>query len=123
MVTHRFCLALLFLVFIVTGCAPTPESADQEIDYLEAVPSDAVSSEQGALIVDSTIPELQSAMEQGTLTSEEITAFYLDQIAAKNDVLNAVIAVNPGALDAARALDEERAGGTSRGRYTASRFY
>ena len=47
-------------------------------------------------------------------TSEEATRAYLDQIKAKNDILHAVIAVNPAALADARARDAERKAGKVR---------
>ncbi len=47
-------------------------------------------------------------------SSEEATKAYLGQIKAKNDILNAVIAVNPAALADARARDAERKAGKVR---------
>ena len=47
-------------------------------------------------------------------TSEEATKVYLDQIKARNDLLHAVIAVNPAALAEAKALDAERKAGKVR---------
>jgi len=47
-------------------------------------------------------------------SSEEATKAYLDQIKAKNDILHAVIAVNPAALADARARDAERKAGKVR---------
>ncbi|OYW25341.1 MAG: amidase, partial [Caulobacter sp. 12-67-6] len=47
-------------------------------------------------------------------TSEEATKAYLDQIQARNDILHAVIAVNPAALTDAKALDAERQAGKVR---------
>lgn len=61
------------------------------------------------------IPTLQAAMERGSLTSEVLTRYYLERIEALNPRLNAVIAVNPDALEAARSLDAERAEGVIRG--------
>ena len=57
------------------------------------------------------IAALQSLMEQGHLTARELTQGYIDRIAALDDAgprLNAIIEVNPDALDIAAALDEER---------------
>jgi amidase len=64
------------------------------------------------------IAALQSLMEQGDLTAEELTRYYLDRIAALDDAgpkLNAIIEVNPDALEIARALDSERRGRGPRG--------
>ena len=66
-------------------------------------------------VVESTIREMQTAMEQGRVTSREIVQQYLTRIATYEDKLNAVIAVNPHALDEADARDRERAQGKIRG--------
>ena len=59
-----------------------------------------------------TIREMQQAMDEGSLTAVALTAFYLERIAAYDDsgpALNALITVNPAALDIAATLDAERA--------------
>jgi len=59
-----------------------------------------------------TIPELQAAMTAGKTTSSELVAQYLARIDAfdhKGPRLNAVIYINPRALEEAEALDRERA--------------
>ena len=61
---------------------------------------------------------LQDRMTAGTLTAETLTKAYLARIAltnAEGPALQAVRALNPNAVAAARALDTERAGGTVRG--------
>ena len=61
--------------------------------------------------LEKTIRELQRAMTRGQLTSARLLQFYLDRIAAYDQSglrVNAVIAINPHAAAAARALDEER---------------
>ena len=58
-----------------------------------------------------SIAEINAAFEAGTLTSEKLVELCLARIEAydaKGPKLNAVIALHPGALAAARALDEER---------------
>jgi hypothetical protein len=68
--------------------------------------------------LEASIPELQSAMEAGELTSVELVDFYLARIAAYDDAgpeLNAFITVNPAAREQAAALDAERAASGSRG--------
>jgi amidase len=66
-----------------------------------------------ALVSGKTIPELQDLMAEGNLTSVELVVYYLERI-QRYDVsnLNAVLELNPQALDIARALDEERADGS-----------
>ena len=69
-------------------------------------------------VVEKTIPELQAAMAAGTVTSKQIVAAYLARIKAYDHdgpSLRAMIAVNPRALDAADALDKERAARGPRG--------
>src|SRR5580658_4601515 len=58
-----------------------------------------------------TIPELQRAMADRTLTAESLVRFDIDRINELNHqgpALNAVIAINPDAIAQARTLDQER---------------
>src|SRR5882757_7299034 len=58
-----------------------------------------------------TIPELEAAMDKGKLTAEQLTQIYLNRIAAydkQGPAINAVITLNPKALEVAKALDKER---------------
>lgn len=74
--------------------------------------------DKGFLLEEVTIDTLQKKMQQGAWTAEFITRQYVDRIAAldKNGPkLNAVIELNPDALDIARALDRERKSGKVRG--------
>ncbi|MDH4064386.1 MAG: amidase family protein, partial [Acidobacteriota bacterium] len=66
-------------------------------------------------VVEATIPEMQAAMQDGRTTSRAIVTQYLTRIARYEDAINAVIAVNPRALDEADARDRERAEGRVRG--------
>jgi Asp-tRNAAsn/Glu-tRNAGln amidotransferase A subunit and related amidases len=65
--------------------------------------------------VEATIPQLQAAMNSGALTSVQLTANYLNQIATFNPLLHAVIETNPDALAIAKKLDTERHSGHLRG--------
>ena len=59
-----------------------------------------------------TIPEIQERFKAGSLTSEELTIYYLDRIQRYDvDNFNSVLALNPTALEDAKARDAERAGG------------
>ncbi len=62
-------------------------------------------------IVEKSVPELSADLESGLISSEEITAAYIDRIGVVNPKIEAVIAVNPSALEDARASDERRADG------------
>jgi amidase len=75
----------------------------------------AAPAEQPFTVVESTISEMQTAMAEGRITSREIVRQYLTRIATYEDKLNAVIVVNPHALEEAEALDRERAQGKLRG--------
>jgi amidase len=69
-------------------------------------------------LTSATIPELQTAMADGALSAEKLTAAYLARIAAydqQGPTLNSVITLNPSALAEAKALDLERASGRLRG--------
>lgn len=55
-----------------------------------------------------TIPQLERLMDQGRLTSVQLTRFYLHRIRKLNPLLNAVITVSPTAIDDARAADKAR---------------
>jgi Asp-tRNA(Asn)/Glu-tRNA(Gln) amidotransferase A subunit family amidase len=69
-------------------------------------------------VMEKTIPELQTAMEAGMVTSRQLVEIYLARIAAydkQGPALNAMVALNPQALAAADALDSERKAGRIRG--------
>jgi amidase len=62
-------------------------------------------------VVEATIPEMRSALEQGRVTSREIVRQYLTRIATYEDKLHAAMTVNPNALQEADARDRDRAAG------------
>lgn len=66
-------------------------------------------------VVESTIPEMRSAMEHGRVTSRELVVAYLTRIALYEDKLQCIITVNPHVLDEADERDRERAAGKVRG--------
>jgi amidase len=66
-------------------------------------------------VVEATIPDLQKALTEGRVTSRELVLLYLARIATYEETVNAVIAVNPKALEEAAELDRERARGQIRG--------
>ena len=66
-------------------------------------------------LLEATLPQLQSWLVQGQLTSVQLTQFYLERIARLNPQLHAVIEVNPVALELAQQLDDQRQAGQSRG--------
>ena len=69
-------------------------------------------------VTEKTIPELAAAMRSGTTTSKRLVQAYLDRIEAfdhRGPAINAIISINPKALDEAEALDRERAARGPRG--------
>ena len=69
-------------------------------------------------VAEGSIPELQTALEQGRVTSAQLVDHYLARIAAYDDagpLLNTIIRLNPLAREQAEALDAERADGMVRG--------
>jgi amidase len=87
-------------LFLMTACQPdTPDTT--------------------RAIGEADIDTLQARMEDGTLSAKELTQYYLGRIDALDSNgpgLNAIIEINPDALDIAAALDEERATSGARGR-------
>ena len=65
--------------------------------------------------VDATIGDMQQAMARGRVTSRQLVEASLLRIARYEDRLNAIITVNPAALEDAEARDRERAAGRVRG--------
>ena len=69
-------------------------------------------------VMEKSVRELGAALESGEVTSVELVDGYLARIAAfdqRGPNLNAMIAINPNAREAAAALDAERASGAVRG--------
>src|SRR5271169_221718 len=66
-------------------------------------------------VLETTIPEIRAAMEEGRVTSREIVTLYLARIGMYEDQLHCIITVNPNALKDADERDRERAQGRVRG--------
>src|SRR4029453_8383661 len=71
--------------------------------------------QQSFSVVEATIGEMKTAMRSGRITSRAIVQQYLDRITKYEHRLNAVMTLNPHALDDAEARDRERAQGKVRG--------
>jgi len=77
-----------------------------------------IDGDKAAMLHEADVARLQAAMGAGTLTAQALTAHYLkriEDIDRNGPRLNAVIEVNPDALDIATALDLERASSGPRG--------
>ncbi len=57
---------------------------------------------------EATIDDIQSKMESGELTSQELVVLYLKKIADFDPKINSILEVNPEAIHIAAALDAER---------------
>src|SRR5271170_8319884 len=66
-------------------------------------------------VVEATISDMRTAMEQKRVTSRELVNQYLIRIAIYDHRLHAAITINPNALKEAEQLDRERAQGKIRG--------
>jgi amidase len=66
-------------------------------------------------VVEASISDMRTAMEQRRVSSRELVTQYLTRIAMYEDLLHAVITVNPNALKLAEERDRERAQGRIRG--------
>ncbi|MCC6945261.1 MAG: hypothetical protein IT335_11830 [Thermomicrobiales bacterium] len=68
------------------------------------------------LVLEKSLAELTTMMDAGELTSHELTLYYLDRIQTHDaELLNAIIDLNPLALEDAAARDTERQEGNVRG--------
>ncbi|UNK16480.1 amidase family protein [Paenibacillus sp. N3/727] len=67
-------------------------------------------------IVEATITDMQQAMGNGWITSEEIVQLYIDRITQYDPKLRSILEVNPDAAEIARSLDMERREKGSRGK-------
>lgn len=69
-------------------------------------------------LTNATIEQLDAALNSGKITSEQLVKLYLKRIDVydkQGPNINAVIAINPKALEAAKLLDKERKAGKVRG--------
>ena len=90
-------VAWIFSLLLLVGCGPDPV----QVDYAEH-----------------DISTLQELIQSGDLSSEALTAYYLqrvDELDRAGPELRSIIELNPDALAIARALDEERWASGARG--------
>jgi amidase len=86
----------------------------------QAAPAQAPGNASSAAVdvIELSATEARTRMDAGQLTSETLTRAYIDRIAKIDDAgphLDAVIELNPKAIDEAAALDAERRAGKVRG--------
>lgn len=95
-------LALVLLTFVFTSALLFRMAADPTIARGRQVPF---------RLMEASVRETQAALGAGTITSEDLVRMYLARIEAydkQGPAINAIIRLNPKALDEARALDRER---------------
>ena len=66
-------------------------------------------------LVEMTVERAQAGFANGAFTSESLTKAFLDRIALYNPSYNAIVFMNPSALDDSRSSDARRASGKSLG--------
>jgi amidase len=108
-------LPLVLLTSWLAACVAGSEHAGVASNEPPAPAAQQLGANRVDRITDASILELQAAMDRGELSAQALTRHFLERIAARNPELHAVIAVNPDALAAARALDAERQKGEPRG--------
>lgn len=64
---------------------------------------------------EATIDQMQEAMSNGTLTSQQLVTCYIARTYQTNSYINTLLQLNPDALAIAAAMDAERSAGTVRG--------
>jgi amidase len=75
----------------------------------------AVAGAERFTVVEASISDMRTAMEQGRVTSRDLVVQYLSRIGLYEDKLHCIITANPHALQEADERDRERAQGRVRG--------
>lgn len=99
-------------LIVTSGCQAEPHNA---ASMPEVIVSPIIAPES---LLNKSLPELAQMLQDGSLSSEALTQAYIDRINAVDRAgprLQAVLALNPNALDQARALDTRRAAGEALG--------
>lgn len=117
---------------IVDDSTDTGETPEQDLSWLPTSPyvpldfspfTDALAEitpermlELQGMIVEADVPQLESLLEAGELTSQELVLFYIDRIIRYDaGQLNSVTQLNPDALYLAHLADIQRANGEVKG--------
>lgn len=104
----RLFAALICLIWILTLAPLHPMAAQQELPKIE---QDAVL----AAIYEADITSLRQALEEGLITSEVLTQYYLDRIAQYDDPYNCFITICDDAIEVAKQRDAAIARGEGKG--------
>lgn len=95
------------MLFIVVGCQSTSEDNPGSTDRKPPFE-----------LLEKSVRDLQKEMQSGNYTSKQITQLYIDRIQeidGGENGLNAVLEINPDAIEIATMLDLERTSGKVRG--------
>lgn len=96
----------LLLITLLSSCSTTKQNqagAEQRPDSVHLI------------VQQSTIPELNQKLQSKELSVTQLTQYFLHQIELNNQKFNALIAVNPQAMQLAQQLDQEIQQGKIRG--------
>ncbi len=102
---------LLISLLLNWGCEPAGDADAEQANKSKPLTTNFAYEEY-------TIGQLREGFNNGDFTVESVIQSYLNRIEAVDDsgpTLNAVIEINPDALEIARKLDEELQNGNSRG--------
>ena len=106
----RTCSRIVVAIALACAAAPAMRAQAGRPTAARALPAFDV--------MEKSIEDLQRAMQAGAITSRALVELYLARIEAydkQGPALNAIVAVNPRAREAADALDAERASRGARG--------
>jgi len=106
--TVRGYLTAVLVAILAMTAAPLAGAAPAE-----SIPTDPVL--HGIELEQATVLDLQETMDQGELSSTELTRFYLARIRAVDPMLNSVIETNPHAMRDAKRSDLHRQSEGARG--------
>ena len=122
--TYRPGLLLVMTLLSLPGAGMTQEPGQQppEIPRLRELsfafltnehplPEEKRTAQITALIKEATVLEVQAALTAGTVTSEELTGYFLKRIRRHDGLLRSYLEVNPRCLEEARAADRRRKAG------------
>lgn len=109
MFSKSYAASLLTLAIVIGGCKAAPDSA-LEITKTPLITQDFFPSP----LLSKPLPELRDMLASGEVSSQKLTQAYIDRINAVDRAgprMQAILALNPDALEHARLLDEKRAAG------------
>jgi len=107
--------AITLPAFALLACAPADEQTGDA--NIHAATEEAADYAPHGLLAKS-LPEIAAALQSGEVTSEDLVKDYLariEEVDRAGPSLQSVLALNPDALDEARALDAKRAAGEALG--------